>query len=395
MPATTKLLGKAFALLPDDDPARYGLLPELARAERELGDFSRAGEVLAEAIDWATTTGAAGLESHARLILAEVHTETDPQGWMELRGVGERAIPVFEELGDELGLARAWQVIAHDHHVRWQMAAAREARERAARHARAAGNRREEIEILSNLCADIQWGPVPADDGIALLEEISTPSGDEPTLDACVMSSRAGLEALRGRFDEARDLYARARTIREDLGMLLGTATLRQVAWLIEMVADRPDAAERELRPAHETLEAMGDQASFFENVDMLAQAVYAQGRYEEADELATITERAGMHADDPEGQIGWRRVRAKVLAQAGAFEDAERLAREAVETAASTDMTNDRADTAMDLAEVLRLAGRDEDAAAVVGEAVELYESKGNVVLAERGRRLLEDLSR
>jgi Flp pilus assembly protein TadD len=114
---------------------------------------------------------------------------------------------------------------------------------------------------------------------------------------------------------------------------------------------------------------------------------VYAQGRYGEADELATITERAGMHAEDPSGQIGWRRIRAKVLARGNKPQEAERLARKAVEIVASTDMTYDHADTVMDLAEVLTLAGRGDDADAAITQAVELYERNGNAVSARRAR--------
>jgi class 3 adenylate cyclase/tetratricopeptide (TPR) repeat protein len=387
MAAATKLLGEAASLLPEDDPSRLKILPDLGSAMLETGDFSGAEAVLDEAIERAGAGDLAGLEGGARLILARVHAETNPQGWMELEPAAERAIPMFEQLGDQLGLARAWQAIAHDRHVRWQMGAAKEARERAAAYARAAGDRREEIEILTDLCSDIQWGPTPAEEGIALLESISTGAGNEPTLDSKVMACRAGLEALLGRFDEARANYERARSIREELGMRLELASLCQVACVVEMAAERPDVAERELRRARDTLQTMGDQATYFEIVDMLAQAVYAQGRYDEADELATITERAGMHAEDPSGQIGWRRIRAKVLARAGKPEEAERLAREAVEIVASTDMTNDHADTVMDLAEVLALAGRADDAAAAITQAVELYERKGNAVSAERAR--------
>ena len=41
---------------------------------------------------------------------------------------------------------------------------------------------------------------------------------------------------------------------------------------------------------------------------------------------------------EDVDGPVGWRRVRAKLLARGGAPEEAERLAREATETAQRTD---------------------------------------------------------
>ena len=80
---------------------------------------------------------------------------------------------------------------------------------------------------------------------------------------------------------------------------------------------------------------------------------------------------------------MGWRRVRAKLLARRGDVEAAERLAREATSRAARTDFLDLRAHAVADLAEVLRLAGRSEESAAAVQEAIRLYERKGNTAAA------------
>jgi tetratricopeptide (TPR) repeat protein len=95
---------------------------------------------------------------------------------------------------------------------------------------------------------------------------------------------------------------------------------------------------------------------------------------------------------EDVDAQVGWRRVRAKLLARRGDVEEAERLAREAMALAARTDYLDLRAHTSADLAEVLRLAGRPQASAAASEEAIRLYEQKGNIVAARRLRRLLAD---
>jgi hypothetical protein len=86
------------------------------------------------------------------------------------------------------------------------------------------------------------------------------------------------------------------------------------------------------------------------------------------------------------------RQVRGKVLARRGELEEGERLAREAVALGEETDMLNAHADALVDLAEVLALAGQ--DAQAELDKALGLYERKGNLVMAERTRSRLVELT-
>jgi hypothetical protein len=97
---------------------------------------------------------------------------------------------------------------------------------------------------------------------------------------------------------------------------------------------------------------------------------------------LAEVTERFSV-PEDVDAQIGWRRVRAKVLAGRGEVAEAELLAREATALAARTDYLDGHAQATVDLAEVLRVAGRSEEATALALEAIRLYDQKGNVVAA------------
>jgi hypothetical protein len=86
------------------------------------------------------------------------------------------------------------------------------------------------------------------------------------------------------------------------------------------------------------------------------------------------------------------RQVRGRVLARRGESREGERLAREAVALAAETDMLNAHADALIDLAEALALAGQ--DASAELDQALALYERKVNLVMAERTRSRLADLT-
>jgi tetratricopeptide (TPR) repeat protein len=115
-----------------------------------------------------------------------------------------------------------------------------------------------------------------------------------------------------------------------------------------------------------------------------LARALAAQGRDDEAAELAT---RAGELAvrDDLYSQVERRGPLALVLARQGRTAEAERLAAEAVEIAAPTDMLTMRGDALLDQAAVAAAAGRPGDAARIARDALALYRAKGNLAGAAR----------
>ena len=155
------------------------------------------------------------------------------------------------------------------------------------------------------------------------------------------------------------------------------------------MLADNPAAAEERLRTGYERLEAMGEKSLLSTTAAMLAEAVHAQGRYEEAETFCAVSQTTA----DPEDlvtQIIWRGVRAKLLARQGVYAGAEALAQAAVQLAARTDLLSHHGDAQLDLAEVFRLAGKPNEADAAVRAGIELYARKGNIVQAERARALV-----
>ena len=152
-------------------------------------------------------------------------------------------------------------------------------------------------------------------------------------------------------------------------------------------------AAERELRESCEALEAMGERGWFCSLAAGLAEALYEQGRFDEAEDWTRRADEAAGR-DDLEAQSDIRSVRAKLLAQRGEFEEAQRLAREAVEIAGRTYETDHEGDAWFDLAEVLRMAGREDEAAAALREALACWEAKGNLASATKARAALEELA-
>ena len=162
-PAGVNLISRGVALLSPDDPLRVELLPNM-RVIQGLSDLGWADRVLTEAVEAAATSGHRGLAAHAlvqrgflRLFFAG--SSVSPA---ELFDVSERAIEVFEELGDDLGLARAWRLVAQANYLDRRAAACADASERALVYARRARDRFEEREIVEWLVIALLLGPTPA-----------------------------------------------------------------------------------------------------------------------------------------------------------------------------------------------------------------------------------------
>jgi hypothetical protein len=157
----------------------------------------------------------------------------------------------------------------------------------------------------------------------------------------------------------------------------------------VELLAGDPAAAVRALRRGYDALERMGEKSFRSTLSAQLAEALYAAARYDEA-EAFTATSEAAASSDDVVSQVGWRCVRARVLARRGRHAEATPLAREAVALADRTDMLVLRGDARLALAAVLELAGTD-GAPSLLAEAVQLYEAKESIVAAAHARTLLE----
>jgi hypothetical protein len=158
------------------------------------------------------------------------------------------------------------------------------------------------------------------------------------------------------------------------------------------MLADDPEEAERCLRVDYENLTRMGEKGYLSTTAALLARAVEAQGRDEEAHELTEVAEQAGA-TDDFSTQVVWRGVRARLIAKGGATAVAERLAREAVALAEQTDRLNYHGGALVDLAAVFRSAGQADDELHALERALELYERKCNLVAAAKLRPRVEEL--
>jgi len=385
MTAAASLISRAVSLLPVKHPLRRELLTELGSALMMTGDFARAEGVLEEAVTAATAADDARWESRA-LIEREFHRTFagSEDASLTIPAVTARAIPILEEAGDHLGLARAWRLGSEVDIRAAHWGARAEALDRALDHARQAGDLREESTIISHLAQSLYYGPTPVEEAIARCEGFLAEGTGDRSLEASTGSTLAGLLAMRGDFDEARRLWAKAAKLYEVLGLMFRRAARSTIPASIEMLAGDHEAAERELRWGYETLERMAGKSARGTIAAFLAEAVYQQGREEEARRLTDITEELAA-VDDLVPQVVWRSVRAKILAGADELERGEELAREGAALVEHTDFPDLQAATSLDLAQVLAAAGKTDESARLVARAKKLYERKGNIVAAER----------
>lgn len=391
MPATVNLLERAVSLLEGDDRARVQLLPDLSVALFQVGELDRADTVSAAAVEEARAVGDRCLEWQARVQRSEAQLYAHlAAGKLEdVVSEAKDAVAVFEEEGDDLGLARAWSLLSNARSVSCQVAKAAEAAERAAEHARRAGSLREEAWAIELLGWAIHYGPTPVDEGIRLWERILEQVRGNREAEACAVLEIAYCRAMLGDFSEVRKEIGLSEKAR-DRGLKSVSGWHAACFASIEMLMEDPAAAERPLRAAYELGQETGDALLAASVSADLARVLYERGRYEEAAQLAE-------RYDEAAADLGLRAKRqgvlAKLAAQGGELERAEALAREAVALAEQTDYVLFHADVLLDLAEVLRLAGRPEEAEAACEEAARLYERKGNVVAARKARAALTDV--
>jgi class 3 adenylate cyclase/tetratricopeptide (TPR) repeat protein len=380
--ATVDLLSRAADLLPDA-LRRRRLLPRLADRVYEAGDAARAERILLDAIADADRAGDEGAGAHARMVLSFVHASTRSTEMSETLEEAERLRAILERVGDEAGvhLAEGWAAF-----LLFAMGRAGEAARRAgALIDRGAGDEIWRRQARQSRGASLVWGPAPVEEAIASIEAQISSS------DPGALRGMARLRVLQGRFNEARELNARARAGYEELGNRHQLVAMRQSEGEVEYYAGDPAEGARLIRESYDGLTATGDR-SFASTVAVtLGDVLLSLDLDDEAGEYGRIA-RETSSTDDVLSQAGGRAVQARVLSRRGDRQGAEELAREAVAIMGQTDYLDQHAGTLVHLATVLREAGKPEEAIASAREALALYDRKGATFFVEKTQRLVDD---
>lgn len=394
-PAAINLIDRAIRLMAPGVGDRAELLIDLGIAATDAGEYQRAEAALAEVMDWSAAETDERVGTYGKLALLRLRLVTDPK--IDLEDAEQQARGAIERLessGDDLGIARAWIVLASTRNMRLRTMARAEALERAAEHAERAGGRRELLEALFYLAAALVHGPMPVEAALSRMDEILDRSGGDHMIESSVLYSVGRLEAMRGRFDDARQASLRCVEILEELGQRpQAEATRGENFGFIETLAGDLATAEGQLRKACDALRALGETGIFSSLVAELALVLLELGK---VDEAATCIEQSRMTAsvDDVLSQARWRIAMARVLAEGGELKNGIEVARQAVKLLEPSDVINWKADTLVQFARVLTVAGRRQEAVGALRQAIDLFEQKGNAVSAEQGHQLLTRLA-
>ena len=376
--AAANLLERATALLPEPSTEHVHALLDLGHCLLEMAD-DYAGSVVAleRARGEATVLERVDLRLRAELDLA-YHAmltggEADASRQEEL---AREAMPLLELHGDDEGLSRAWLALATASWTQSRWDDMRAPLERSLEHARRTGNRSLEFEAWTYRLAAVAFGSTPVDEGVRIgrvaLEEV--PSKE---LQGWATRIVGTMLALGGDVEEGRALLEEARAIFTELGSDLSLAVLAFSTGPLELREGDAAAAERELRAGLESVQRLGDRGRISNLASLLADAVLAQGRVDEAAGFAELAREAAQEGDHS-GQAFWRMAVAQVLVRRGATDEAIALAREATAIISETQELLTLPDLLLRRADVLRLAGRPDEAADTLREAIELYERKG-----------------
>jgi tetratricopeptide (TPR) repeat protein len=392
VPASAGLLRRATSLLSPGTLPRGDLLCDLAIALDAAGESQSVVEVLESAIDESQLAGERRTEVRARMELEYFRLPRTSGATADaLLEAASVAIPVLEAAQDYRCLGRAWLLSGWVHGARRGQ---HKLREEAAQ--RALGYYKQSTWPTSvaagELATSLYYGPTPISEGTDRCEALLRDEATTQFGQANVRAYLGGLVAQGGDFTGARRHIAWAREAYDELGQRTSTATFTgAMLGDIELLDDDAVAAEATFRWVCEQLERAMAYSRLASRAGDLAEALYRQGRFDEAADWVLVSESHSAH-DDVDARLLWMPVCSKLAAQRGAFDEALAIGQDAVALAATTDGLNRRAAIQMDLGEVLVLAGRAADASTAFAEAIELFERKGNIVGAARVRQFRDD---
>jgi len=387
MAATVDLLARAVELLPEAESRGRRLPWRLGDALYHAGDAARAEAILERAVAEARDSGDEAAAAIAEVALVWVRSSTRSVEISVVLNETEHAAEILERSG--------------------ATADARFARASAAFALFASGHAAQAIERAGALLelgeSDEAWyeeaqmargaamvfGPTPIDEAVAVIGgRIDQVSGNAS------LSPRVGIARLlplQGRFAEAREHLAVARTGFEELGNRHRLAGILEIEGIIASFEGDAVGAARQLREAFDAMTATGDRSFASTFAASLGRGLLDLGDFDQALRFGDIA-RTTSSSDDAISQAGGRAVQARVLSEHGDHEAAEALAREAEGLMAATDYLVSHGEVSEDLARVLHGAGKTDEAMSAARAAIALFEAKGATVPAARATRMIEE---
>jgi tetratricopeptide (TPR) repeat protein len=315
-----------------------------------------------------------------------------------LQGIGnaealvecEAATAVLDSENDLDGLAEALTAVGRLRFWLGDIAASQAVLERAITCARQSGNHRAQMRASHWLAVTFHVLPIPADTAVARAEQLLADASGDAWAEADLLKPLCVLYAHVGRFADARAAIGRSQSIFAGFGATLALAESAVPASLVGLIIGDPAAAECHARQGYETFRAMGEPGGYVVDLaGLLAEALYAQGRFDEAQQVIDQANAERSPATTNHTCL----TEAKLFARRGEFSAARQLICQAEALLSPASSPVAQADVLESIAEVERLAGAPGQAMASLRAALQIYEGRRATALAERTRAALARL--
>jgi predicted ATPase/DNA-binding SARP family transcriptional activator len=381
-------LERALAAHPAEPGLRADLLRVLGAVLFEAGDLGRADAVLSEGSEAAAAAGAPSVQARIRVLRADI---ANYQGTGHAKALAEcEAAGVLLESENDLdGLADALTAAGRLRFWLGDIPASHVVLERAIRCGRESGNHRAQMRASHWLAVTFCFLPIPADTAVARAEQLLADASGDAWAEADLLKPLCMLYANVGRSADAWAAVDRSQSIFARFGAKLALAESAVPAAIVGMTVGDPAAAERYARQGIAEFEAMGERRLVANLVGLLADALYVQGRFEEAQQLIEEASWAPWSS-----VLSTWPTEAKLLARRGQFATARNLVSQAEARLSPTSVPMARAEVLKARAAVERLANAPDEAATSLRAALQIYEDKRATALAEHARTALASLA-
>ncbi len=380
------LLRRAVDLLPEHDEARLALAPDFAASLFESG-LDQAWDVLSEAraaVDPETRARATVQMATWSLVGGLDRPFEQRQAWRD------EARSVFEETGDEYGLALYWWSMSMESWFGLRAQETGDACERALEHLDRSGDSGSRLGQLvrSRLIASYVMVPLPVGESIARIQSLH--AGEHGLLAEAWERGMVGrLYAMMGEFDRGRELVRGARQAYLDAGLFQTAGGIAMGEAHLEWLAGDDAAAENILREGIASLEAIGERAFYPTAALQLATLLLAKGRFDEVREWCEKA-RETTGADDITNFLDLDLLEGLLHARGDRLEEAEAAAQRAIQRLEGIDMNEIEAFAHGHLSEIFALTNKPIEAREHGSRSLSIAERKGDVALAARLREWL-----
>jgi class 3 adenylate cyclase len=388
--AAVALLTRALALHPDEGPDRWSIQWDLVEAllrnaplaAAEIAESIRAAAVAVEDLKWTT---------RARLALASARQNTNPQGSTQpLAQEAERALMVFDRLGDELGLGWAHLCLRDVANMTGRVDVMATESQLAAEHLTRAGRTRLAQRTLGGALFAMINGAQAASLGLVEARRRAEAAEGGRVSWMVTWLAVSFFATLLGDADEEQQAREQAERLRVELGTADATETVAGVMGRAALACGRSAEAVEFFARQCDVLEEVGASSYLSTAAAYHAHAVLYNGDHRLARRQVNRAIETGSSDD-----ILTQGLACSALAWLAAAdgEDPTTVYQHITDALAAlepTELILDRALVQVACAEAARLLGDERTSRHHRQCAIDLYDAKENVVGAEVQRALL-----